>query len=132
MAILDWGTEHVWGALAVAGATAVTWVAWLGWDTGYRFDPVTGERTGPYVAWQVVGCVLCLIAITVVGALVLPPWIPPIVLTVTFTVVWTWWAAARDGSGLWAVGATMVFVGLAFGSTLVSAVTWAGAKVLSR
>ncbi|GAA3390488.1 hypothetical protein [Cryptosporangium minutisporangium] len=132
----EWSREYrgeLLGALAVAVATAVTWGAWLGWDREIQVFWPTGEVTGPFVAWQVIGCVLCLIAITVVGALMLPPWIPPIALTVTFTAGWTWWVASTDyGFGLWLGGAPLVFVVMAIGSTLISAVTRAVAKSLSR
>jgi hypothetical protein len=124
-------TELV-GAFAVAAATAATWWAWLGWDDEYQTDPVTGQATGPYEAWQVAGCVLCLLAIAVVGALTLRPWLAPAVLTVTFTGVWSWHAGATDSSGLWLVGAVLVFGGLAWGSTLVSTAAWAGRRLLRR
>ena len=112
------------GALAVAVATAVTWWSWLGWDNEYQVDPVTGDASGPYQPWQVVGCGLTLIAIAVVGGLTLWPWIPPVVLTLTFTGVWSRWAGSADETGLWVVGAGLLFVGLAVGSTIVTTVAW--------
>ena len=60
MSLKDGRGRSVAGVLAVAVLTAATWWLWLSWNTGYRFDPVTGERSGPYSAWQVIVCVLCL------------------------------------------------------------------------
>lgn len=118
------------GAVAVAATTAATWWAWLGWDHEYQVDPVTGQSSGPYEAWQVIGCVLCLVVIAGAGALTLPPCLTPAVLTLTFTGIWSWQAGSTDETGLWGVGAILVFGGLAWGSALISAAVWVGRKVL--
>ncbi|MDN5749452.1 MAG: hypothetical protein L0H64_13200 [Pseudonocardia sp.] len=55
-------------ALAVALLTATCWWGWMAWGRGYRDDPATGTTSGPYGAWQVVGCAVCLVAF---GALLL-------------------------------------------------------------
>ena len=108
------------GLLAVAAATVATWWVWLGWDTEYDIDPVTQSASGPYEVWQVAGCVLCLGVIAVVGALALRPWLVPVAMTVPFTGAWSWSAASTDDSGLWFVGAVLLFAGLSVSSALVS------------
>ncbi|GAA4263126.1 hypothetical protein GCM10022255_104850 [Dactylosporangium darangshiense] len=113
--------------LAVAAATAATWWLWLGWDTGYQVDPVTGAMSGPYQGWQVIGCVLCLGAIAAVGGWLLSPWLVAPTMTVTFTAVWSA-DAARDETGLWAVGAVLVFIGMGVGATVLSTGAWLTAR----
>ncbi|MDT4987920.1 MAG: hypothetical protein QOI74_2014 [Micromonosporaceae bacterium] len=108
------------GVPILIALTVVTWWLWLGRDTTYQTDPVTGAATGPYEAWQVVGCVLSLAAIAVVGGWVLPPWAVVAAMTVSFTVAWSWAAAVTDDTGLWLVGAVLVAVGLAAGSAALS------------
>lgn len=120
------------GVVAVVLATAATWWGWLGWDNEYQVDPVTGQASGPYEAWQVLGCVLCLIAIVILGGLTLRPWLAPAALTLTFSGVWSWWAGSTDDSGLWLVGAVLVFGGLAWGSAVVSVLTWLGTRLIER
>lgn len=52
-------------ATVVAGLLVlVNWLVWLAWDQRRDIDPVTGDSTGPYEAWQVVGFVVVLIAVT--------------------------------------------------------------------
>ncbi|MEU7871868.1 hypothetical protein [Dactylosporangium sp. NPDC049140] len=46
-------------------------------------------------------------------------------MTVGFTAAWTVTAAAADETGLFAVGAVLVFLGLAAGTASVSAAIWA-------
>jgi hypothetical protein len=110
----------VLGLPVLAVLTVAAWWLWLGRDTTYQTDPVTGVATGPYEAWQVIGCVLSLVAIAVVGAWVLPPWTVIVAMTVSFTLVWSWAAAVADETGLWLVGAVLVAVGMAAGSTVLS------------
>ena len=50
-------------ALALVGAAM--WFAWLGWDDEYYF--VDGVAQGPYRAWQVIGCGLCVALASVAG-----------------------------------------------------------------
>ena len=53
-------TTRVWaqvlGGLTVAVLSAGSWLAWMGWDDEYQIDPRTQVASGPYEAWQVVGC----------------------------------------------------------------------------
>jgi hypothetical protein len=112
--------RSVLGAVVLAGLTIVTWWSWLGSDTTYQVDPVTGQRTGPYEAWQVVGCVLCLIVLAVAATMIkLPRWVVVSVMSVVFTVAWSSAAIAADRSGLWGVGALMVAFGMVVGSYAV-------------
>jgi hypothetical protein len=124
-------TRKTLGAIGTAAATVAAWWAWLGWDTEYDVDPVTLTETGPYEAWQVIGCVLTLVALAVMAGLVLPPWLVALAMTIAFTLAWTVQAIASDESGLWPVGAIGVFVGMAIGSTVVSVVAWAVRRALS-
>lgn len=112
------------GTVGLAALTAATWWAWLGWDTEHDVDPTSGEVSGPYQAWQVIGCVCCLGVLAVVGALLLRPWIAAPIVTLVFTGCWAAAAANTDDSGLWAVGAILVLLGTAAGSTALGTVAW--------
>jgi hypothetical protein len=112
------------GALALAGATAATWWMWLGRDTKYQVEPVSGVATGPYEVWQVAGCVLCLMALAVIGGLLLRPWIVVPIMTLAFTILWSVNAASHDETGLWGVGAILVLVGMTAGSAVLSFGAW--------
>ncbi|SIM79104.1 hypothetical protein [Micromonospora cremea] len=122
------GTSASLGALFLAVATVGVWVLWLGWDTEYTVDPQTGSRSGPYEPWQVIGCVLTLALLAALAGTRLSPWLVAPVMTVAFTAAWSRGALSSDDSGLWAVGAILVLIGMAIGSTLVSI----GAHRLSR
>jgi hypothetical protein len=108
------------GFVVVAALSALAWYAWLGWDTQYQIDPVTQVSSGPYEAWQVVGCVLTLLAVFV-GALLAGarPLLASIALTLAFTTAWTVQAAGHDETGLYGVGTTMILVGLTVATTVV-------------
>jgi hypothetical protein len=67
------------------------------------------------------GCVLTLALIAAAGGWWLSPWLVAPVMTVAFTAAWARHAASTDSSGLWAVGAALVAIGTAIGSTVVSA-----------
>ncbi|WP_327644433.1 hypothetical protein [Micromonospora zamorensis] len=116
------GTRALLGVLFLAAATVGTWLLWLGWDTDYTVDAETGASSGPYEAWQVVGCVLTLVLLAALAATRLSPWLVATVMTVAFTAAWGWQAASTDDTGLWAVGSVLVLVGMAAGSTAVSLV----------
>jgi hypothetical protein len=114
------GTRALLGVLFLAAATVGAWVLWLGWDTEYDVDARTGASSGPYQPWQVIGCVLTLVLLAALAGTRLSPWLVASVMTVAFTAAWSWRAASADDSGLWAVGAVLVLVGMALGSVLVS------------
>ncbi|MET8086634.1 hypothetical protein [Micromonospora sp. NPDC005237] len=113
-------THALFGAVFLAVATVGVWLLWLGWDTGYTVDARTGATSGPYEPWQVIGCVLTLVLLAALAAWRLSPWLVAPVMTVAFTAAWSRQAASRDDSGLWVVGAVLVLVGMAVGSTAVS------------
>ncbi|PWR09815.1 hypothetical protein DKT68_11095 [Micromonospora acroterricola] len=114
------GTRALLGALYLTVATVGVWLLWLGWDTEYTVDPETGSTSGPYAAWQVIGCVLSLVLLAALAVRRLSPWLVAPVMTVAFTAAWAWRAASSDDSGLWAVGAVLVLIGMAIGTTAVS------------
>ncbi|MFD2763486.1 hypothetical protein [Micromonospora eburnea] len=112
-------TRTLLGLLLVV-ATVGAWWAWLGWETGYTVDPETGAISGPYAGWQVVGVVLTLALLAAAGGWWLSPWLVAPAMTVAFTAAWAAHAASTDDTGLWAVGAVLVLVGTAAGTTVVS------------
>ncbi|MBF9133809.1 hypothetical protein I0C86_33470 [Plantactinospora sp. S1510] len=112
----------LWG-VALAGATALAYWAFLGWDQHKETDPVTGSQTGPYQAWQVVGLGLVLALLVFETARRGRPWLASLVVTVVLTVFFAVDAATdADGDGLWPVGAALVAVGSLFGTGLVAGI----------
>lgn len=103
--------------------SASCWWAWMAWDDSYHRDPATGTTSGPYQAWQVIGCVVCLIALGVGATVRLATPSVVAVMSVTFTAAWSVTAASRDGTGLWVVGAMLIFVGMLCGAGMVSGLT---------
>jgi hypothetical protein len=110
------------GAVALAAATVFAWYAWLGRDTTDQID-ASGQESGPYTTAQVVGCVLTL-AVLLVAAVLLAvrPLVAAAAMTVAFTAAWTVQAAGTDETGLFAVGACLVFVAMAAGTAVVGLV----------
>ena len=117
------------GSAVLAVAAATCWWAWLAWDRTYQRDPVTGVASGPYEAWQVVGCGLCLVAVTVLATARLPLWIVVPVVPMAFTAAWALTASSYDTSGLWALGAVLVLVATSAGTVLVGGVTVAARRI---
>lgn len=112
------------GLFALAAATVLTWAAWLGHERPRTVDPATGTSADPYSAGQVAGAGLTLIVLLVLAVLVRVPPVPAAaVMTVAFTAAWSVHAAARDETGLYAVGAVLVFAGLAAGTAVVALAT---------
>jgi hypothetical protein len=108
----------------LAVATVLTWYAWLGHETGYRVDPVTGNYSGPYSTGQVAGCVLTLLVLLVAAVLLRVHWLAAAAsMTVAFTGAWTADAASKDVTGLFGVGAILVFAGMAAGTVLIGMLT---------
>jgi len=112
--------KELLGVLVIAGLSLAAWWAWLGWDTEYQVDPVTGNSSGPYEPFQVIGCVLTLGVMAVAGGLVLRPLSVVAAMTVSFTAAWAISAAASDESGLWPVGAVLVAGGMVAGTAACS------------
>lgn len=111
------------GTLAVAVLSALAWFAWMGWDSQYQVDPVTQVSSGPYEAWQVIGCGLSLLALFVAALLAgIRPLLAGAALTLAFTAAWTATAARADDTGLYVVGMMLVLGGLAMATTVVSLV----------
>jgi hypothetical protein len=98
----------------------------MGWDTEYQVDPVTQSSSGPYEPWQVIGCVVTLLALAIAGALRLSPWTVIATMTIAFTGAWVVSAARSDDSGLWAIGAILVAIGMAGGSAITAFAARAG------
>lgn len=115
---------QVLGGLGVAVLSAGVWFGWMGWDSEYQVDPVTRVASGPYEAWQVIGCVVSLLVV-LVGALLLGvrALVASVAMTVAFTVAWTAAAAPGDETGTSGVGTVLVFVGLAMATAVVSLAT---------
>ena len=65
-------------------ASAATWWAWLGWESGYVTDPATGAVTGPYSVAQVAACVLTLVVVALVAGWFAAPWWVAPAITVAF------------------------------------------------
>jgi hypothetical protein len=111
------------GGLGVAVLSAALWFGWLGWDTEYHVDPVSQVESGPYEAWQVIGCGVTLVLL-LVGALLMGVRAPvaSAAMTLAFTAAWTTTAATNDETGMFGVGAVLVFVGLAVATAVVSVI----------
>lgn len=113
-----------WWALGVAALLAAACFAaywgWLGWDQTYQLDPVTGAASGPYEPWQVVGCALTLVLVAMVAGLARQAAVAMVVMPCAFTIAWSMPARATDESGLWAVGAIMILVGMTAGVAVVA------------
>lgn len=114
-------------AVLVAALSAAVWLAWMGWDTEYQVDPVTGSQSGPYEAWQVAGCAISLLVLLVVALVTgVRKVLAPTALTIGFTAAWTIQAAQQpDQTGLFVIGATLIFVGVGLASAVVSVITYA-------
>ncbi len=112
-------SSHPLALLLTAATSAGCWFAWMGGHTSYQIDPVTADFSGPYQRWQVIGCGVCLALVAVATGLRLPiPVVSALVITVAFTLAWSVTASAGDLTGLWLVGAVVVFLGVGLGSTV--------------
>lgn len=114
---------RVLGAAVLALASAACWFGWLAWDRTYRVDPATGVASGPYEAWQVMGCGMSLLVLVVLATGRLPWWTVVPVVPVAFAAAWSLTASTYDTSGLWPVGALVVLVGTLLATALVAGVT---------
>jgi hypothetical protein len=111
------------GAVLLAAATVAAWWLWLGRDTGYQID-ADGRQTGPYTTGQVAGCVLTLLVLVVAAVLLgVPTLVAAAAMTAGFTAAWTAQAAAGDETGLFLVGAILVFAGTAAGTLIAALIT---------
>lgn len=111
---------------------AATWGAWLGWDQTNYYDSSIGTHQGPYRPAQVVGCALTFGLLT---ALLAVRWSGAVVaagMSLGFWVGWTVQASTQDETGLFVVGSILLFVGLAAGSAVASAIGFAARPLVSR
>lgn len=96
--------------LVLAVFSAAMWFAWLGWDTEYAAD-----GSGPYAAWQGIGCGAAILAATVAGYLALrrlsAVLLLPAAAVVGFAVPWAAEASSSDQTGLWAAGLLFLLIG---------------------
>lgn len=115
------GSTLLWSVLSAAIVAGTYW-AFLGWDRRKDLNPATGELTGPYQPWQVIGCgaVLALLAFEAgrrgrIWPVVL---VLPAVLTACFAINA---ATDPDADGLWPIGAALVALGSSAGTAAVAA-----------
>jgi hypothetical protein len=112
------------GLVLVAVATGAAFFGWLGRDTTKTLDPLTGHESGPWSTGQVAGCLLTLLVVLVAAVLLgVPALVAAAAMTVSFVLAWTATAAASDDSGMFAVGAVLVLIGMAIGTTVVALLT---------
>jgi hypothetical protein len=113
--------SQVLGGTAVAALSAGSWLAWMGWDHEYQIDPQTRVASGPYEAWQVVGCGGSLLVLLVAALLVRVRWfVASPAMTVAFTAAWTATQALTDETGMYGVGMVLLLLGLTAATTAVS------------
>jgi peptidoglycan/LPS O-acetylase OafA/YrhL len=117
-------------SVGLGAATAATYGAFLAWDQHKDYDPATGQLSGPYKAWQVVGCGVVLAGLAFEtgrrGRMWLASIVVPVVLTACFSVDA---ATGEDSDGLWPIGAGLVALGSFAGTLAVAAL---GARLAPR
>lgn len=111
------------GAVTVVLLAWAAWWGWMGWDTEYQLDPATGNESGPYETWQVLGSAACVVLIVVVATLVWGRRTAIVATTVGYTLGWCVTSLPEDESGLALVGAVMVLVGVGAASAVVAWLT---------
>lgn len=106
--------------VALGATTVAAYLALLGWDQRKDLDVVTGNETGPYAAWQIVGLGLVVAALAFLAGRkrqVVPAVVAlPLALTAAFAAI----AVTSPEPGLWPVGATMLALGSAAVTTIVA------------
>lgn len=113
-------TGRTWPIVVMLAVLAgLDWWVWLGTDSRYQRDPVTGVSSGPYETPQVVACAVVLIALAIGFRRWLASGVVVAAIAVGFTVPWTVHAAARDSTGLFGVGTVMLLAGISLGGLLV-------------
>ncbi|MYS64882.1 hypothetical protein GTW66_12600 [Streptomyces sp. SID5473] len=122
--------DQVLTALALAGAAALLWAVWLGWDQQRDVQP-DGSETGPYQAWQVIRLVVTLpapvywaasrryVKATVFG----------ITAGLTGAACYDW---SDHASGLFAIGVAMIMMGSPGVTGLVAAAVASRARRTGR
>lgn len=102
-------------ALALAAVSVAAWWTWCG-----RY--ALPDSPAPYAPWQVAGCAATLLGAAALTAWRGRPWLPLAVMPASVTGAWAATAAAADDSGLWPVGAVLVFLGATLAAAQVGAV----------
>ena len=98
----------------------MTYAVWLGWDQQYQRDPVTGQPSGPYESWQVVGCATTLAVMALLAGATARRGLAVVVLPLAFTLAWSIPTARSDETGLWLVGAVGILVGTLTGTAALA------------
>lgn len=118
-------------AVAVVGvASLAAHLAWLGWDRERTYGPE--GTTGPYESWQVLGLALTVAAVVAWAGWRAQPGAAVVTSTLVITSAWSVSAATDpdvEGVNLWPIGAMMLLVSVAAGT---SAVAYAAAGVRAR
>ncbi|WP_313404525.1 hypothetical protein [Aeromicrobium sp.] len=108
------------GSVITVAVSWICWWAWMGWDTAKDLDLATGNETGPYEAWQVIGSALCVVALVAVATVQWGPLVATVATTVGYTAGWMITAFSQDEQGLALIGGLLVLAGVAIGSALVA------------
>lgn len=116
------GRRKANAVLVLAVVTALCWAGWMGWDVSYDVD-ATGQASGPYQPWQVVGCVICLLVVACSAGRWLPVAEIALTMTLAFTLAFSINALLlADHDPLVFFGITLVFFAMSVGSALVTAI----------
>ncbi len=107
-------------ALLLALGAVVAHLAWLGWDHEYQVDAATGIASGPYEAWQVIGCVATLALLAAAAGLAGRPVLAVAVLPIAYAAAWSVQASQAGEPNLWPVGAVLIVAGVGVGAWLVA------------
>ena len=115
-------TRRALRVAVLAVFSACLWLGWFAWDTEQDLDPATGTTSGPYEAWQVLGCVASWLVLAWFAARMLTPWPVIVTMPAAFTAAFVITAMRSDESGLWAVGAVLILLGTLAGTAALVAV----------
>ncbi|MCD9198856.1 hypothetical protein [Aeromicrobium wangtongii] len=119
--------------LVTAALCAVAWLAWMGWDDEYQVDARTGEASGPYEAWQVIGSAVMLAVVVVVATIVFRDAVQvALAATAGYAIAWASTEMPDDDSGLSGVGLVMIVVGVGAASLVLALGTRAVRSRLER
>ncbi|MFI6506391.1 hypothetical protein ACIBCT_02200 [Streptosporangium sp. NPDC050855] len=113
------GATGVRTGVILAVASAVNYLAWLGWDRQRDVAP-DGTVSGPYQTWQVAGLVIVLGILAVVAGRRGHPVLGTAAVAVVTWLAWSVDAALSDDSGLWVVGSLLLLPALLLGVGLVA------------
>lgn len=104
---------------ALAVLTAGLWWGWFAWDDTYQRDPATGDASGPYELWQIIGCAACWIVLVLVAEKFLRPGTLLVVMPLSLTLAYGLTVISADRSGLAGVGVILVAAGTCLGTLAV-------------